>query len=69
MLQENNEEKTEENVKQKLECLATFPLFGNVMSMKAVRLPGAQRDALLLGFSEAKVGKKIYCITLLINQK
>ncbi|XP_053401547.1 cleavage and polyadenylation specificity factor subunit 1-like [Mercenaria mercenaria] len=53
--EENGEDKSEDNVKQKLECLATFSLFGNIMSMKAVRLPGAQRDALLLGFSDAKL--------------
>ena len=40
----------------KLECLATYSLFGNIASMKSVRLPGAQRDALLLGFADAKVG-------------
>ncbi|KAL3859426.1 hypothetical protein ACJMK2_009649 [Sinanodonta woodiana] len=42
-------------VKQKLECLATFALFGNIMSMKSVILVGAQRDALLLSFSDAKL--------------
>ena len=41
--------------KQKLECLATFALFGNVMSMQSVRLAGSQRDALLLSFKDAKV--------------
>lgn len=42
-------------MKQKMECLATFTLFGNIMSMKYVKLPGALRDSLLLSFSEAKV--------------
>ncbi|KAI0216603.1 Cleavage and polyadenylation specificity factor subunit 1 [Lamellibrachia satsuma] len=41
--------------KQKLECLATFALFGNVMSMQSVRLAGSQRDALLLSFKDAKL--------------
>ncbi|XP_052231440.1 cleavage and polyadenylation specificity factor subunit 1-like isoform X1 [Dreissena polymorpha] len=45
----------EEEIKQKLECLATFSLFGNVMSMKSVRLPGATKDALLLAFADAKL--------------
>lgn len=49
------EEAIKDTTKQKLECLASFSLFGNVMSMKSVRLPGAQRDALLLGFSDAKL--------------
>ncbi|XP_078335129.1 cleavage and polyadenylation specificity factor subunit 1-like isoform X2 [Crassostrea virginica] len=41
--------------KQKMECLAHFTLFGNIMSMKCVKLPGALRDSLLLSFSEAKL--------------
>ncbi|XP_063441861.1 cleavage and polyadenylation specificity factor subunit 1-like [Mytilus trossulus] len=41
--------------KQKLECLATFSLFGNIMSLQFVKLPGANRDALLLSFSDAKL--------------
>ena len=45
----------EKDEKQKLECLASYSLFGNVMSMKSVTLPGAQRDALLLSFADAKV--------------
>ncbi|WAR13668.1 CPSF1-like protein [Mya arenaria] len=48
-------DKEDSGVKQKLECLASFSLFGNVMSMKSVRLPGATRDALLLAFSDAKL--------------
>jgi len=39
----------------KLECLATFTLFGNVMSMESVNLAGSQRDALLLSFRDAKL--------------
>ena len=45
----------EKDEKQKLECLASYSLFGNVMSMRSVTLPGAQRDALLLSFADAKV--------------
>lgn len=39
----------------KLECLSTFTLFANVMSMQAVSLSGSSRDALLLSFREAKL--------------
>ncbi|KAL0274118.1 UNVERIFIED_CONTAM: hypothetical protein PYX00_006618 [Menopon gallinae] len=41
--------------KMKLECLSTFTLFANVMSMRAVSLAGSSRDALLLSFQEAKL--------------
>lgn len=41
--------------KLKLECMSTFSLFGNVMSVKSVKLVGAQRDALLLSFMDAKL--------------
>lgn len=44
--------------KLKLECVQVFPLFGNVMSVKPVRLSGSTRDALLLSFKDAKVIKK-----------
>lgn len=47
--------KPDYKMKQKMECLATFTLFGNIMSMKYVKLPGALRDSLLLSFSEAKL--------------
>jgi len=68
--QGGNEEQDDVNSKQKLECLATFSLFGNVMSMKAVRLPGALKDALLLGFSDAKVHSmktNVITLTVFIN--
>lgn len=55
LFQFGDTDKGDEPSKQKLECLASFSLFGNVMSMKSVRLPGAQKDALLLAFSDAKV--------------
>lgn len=39
----------------KLECLATYTLFGNIMSMQSVTLAGSQRDSLLLSFKDAKL--------------
>ncbi|NXI44787.1 CPSF1 factor, partial [Galbula dea] len=41
--------------REKLELLATFSFFGNVMSMASVQLAGAKRDALLLSFKDAKL--------------
>ncbi|KAM3850224.1 cleavage and polyadenylation specificity factor subunit 1-like [Diretmus argenteus] len=41
--------------KEKLEQVASFSLFGNVMSMASVQLVGANRDALLLSFKDAKL--------------
>lgn len=41
--------------KEKLEQVASFSLFGNIMSMASVQLIGANRDALLLSFKDAKV--------------
>uniref|UniRef100_A0A8C3UGI6 Cleavage and polyadenylation specificity factor subunit 1 n=1 Tax=Catharus ustulatus TaxID=91951 RepID=A0A8C3UGI6_CATUS len=41
--------------KEKLELLASFSFFGNVMSMASVTLAGAKRDALLLSFKDAKL--------------
>lgn len=41
--------------KMKLECLATYTLFGNIMSMQSVTLSGSQRDSLLLSFKDAKL--------------
>ncbi len=38
----------------KLECLAQFTLFGNIMSMQSVCLANSSRDALMLSFKEAK---------------
>ncbi|KAJ6661478.1 hypothetical protein lerEdw1_014387 [Lerista edwardsae] len=40
--------------KEKLELVAAFSFFGNVMSMASVQLAGAKRDALLLSFKDAK---------------
>ncbi|KAK2836147.1 hypothetical protein Q7C36_014016 [Tachysurus vachellii] len=41
--------------KEKLEQVAAFSLFGNVMSMASVQLVGTNRDALLLSFKDAKL--------------
>ncbi|XP_063041814.1 cleavage and polyadenylation specificity factor subunit 1 [Engraulis encrasicolus] len=41
--------------KEKLEQVACFSLFGNVMSMASVQLVGNNRDALLLSFKDAKL--------------
>uniref|UniRef100_A0A8C3BMS0 Cleavage and polyadenylation specificity factor subunit 1 n=1 Tax=Cairina moschata TaxID=8855 RepID=A0A8C3BMS0_CAIMO len=41
--------------KEKLELVASFSFFGNVMSMASVQLAGAKRDALLLSFKDAKL--------------
>ncbi|XP_062342830.1 cleavage and polyadenylation specificity factor subunit 1 [Osmerus eperlanus] len=55
-----NSSKTEKSAdsksrKEKLEQVASFSLFGNVMSMASVQLVGANRDALLLSFKDAKL--------------
>ncbi|KAM4540065.1 cleavage and polyadenylation specificity factor subunit 1 [Odontesthes bonariensis] len=41
--------------REKLEHVASFSLFGNIMSMASVQLVGANRDALLLSFQDAKL--------------
>ena len=41
--------------KMKLECLATYNLWGEVMGLQKVTLPGSVRDTLLLSFQEAKL--------------
>lgn len=41
--------------KMKLECLATYTLWGNIMSLASVRCPSAGRDLLLVSFREAKL--------------
>lgn len=56
---------TDYKVKQKMECLANFTLYGNIMSMKFVKLPGSLRDSLLLSFSEAKVRPHLIGIWLI----
>lgn len=55
-ISETNEKTSTVDVsKIRLECLKTFSLFGNIMSMQSVNLPGAPRDVLLLGFWDAKL--------------
>lgn len=41
--------------KMKLECLATFKLFGEIMGLEKVTLPGSIRDTILVSFQEAKI--------------
>ncbi|KAL1516840.1 hypothetical protein ABEB36_000686 [Hypothenemus hampei] len=41
--------------KSKLECLAQYQLFGNIMALQRVTLANSPRDSLLLGFSDAKL--------------
>ncbi|KAH9502918.1 Cleavage and polyadenylation specificity factor subunit 1 [Bulinus truncatus] len=41
--------------KTRLECLASYSLFGNIQSLAAVKLAGASRDVLLLSFLDAKL--------------
>jgi hypothetical protein len=45
--------------REKLELVASFSFFGNVMSMASVQLAGAKRDALLLSFKDAKVSGEL----------
>ncbi|KAK6174392.1 hypothetical protein SNE40_017678 [Patella caerulea] len=51
----SDSENTEETRRTKLECVGTYSLFGTVMSLQSVRLPGAVRDALILSFCDAKL--------------
>lgn len=51
-----SEGKAHREHREKLELVASFSFFGNVMSMASVQLAGAKRDALLLSFKDAKVG-------------
>uniref|UniRef100_H2YEY2 Cleavage/polyadenylation specificity factor A subunit C-terminal domain-containing protein n=1 Tax=Ciona savignyi TaxID=51511 RepID=H2YEY2_CIOSA len=50
-------EGTEENtvVKQKLQQVGSWQLFGNVVRMKLIRLSGAKLDSVLLSFADAKL--------------
>lgn len=41
--------------KSKLECVAQYTLFGCVMSLQSINLANSPRDALLLGFKDAKL--------------
>ncbi|XP_065344117.1 cleavage and polyadenylation specificity factor subunit 1 [Cloeon dipterum] len=41
--------------KMKLECLASYTLWGNVVSLSSATLAGSARDALLISFKEAKL--------------
>jgi cleavage and polyadenylation specificity factor subunit 1 len=41
--------------KSRLECVAQYSLFGNIVSMQSVNLANSPRDALLLAFTDAKL--------------
>lgn len=41
--------------KMRLECLQSYQLHGNVMSLQSVSLANSQRDALLISFKDAKL--------------
>lgn len=41
--------------KSKMECVAQYTLFGCVMSLQSINLANSPRDALLLGFKDAKL--------------
>ena len=48
--------------KKKLEQLAEYSLFGNIASMKPVKIGKNPRDSLILSFKDAKVIKcTVYC--------
>ncbi|XP_014670530.1 PREDICTED: cleavage and polyadenylation specificity factor subunit 1-like isoform X2 [Priapulus caudatus] len=44
-----------ESKRMKLECLATYQLFGVVQSIRSVNLSGSCRDSLMLSFKDAKL--------------
>ncbi|KAL8570429.1 hypothetical protein ACOMHN_034464 [Nucella lapillus] len=52
---ESGEKTSPDVVRTRLECLKSFSLFGNIMSMQCVNLAGAPRDVLLLSFWDAKL--------------
>jgi len=41
--------------KKKLEKVASYPLYGNVVNVQVVKLGNNDRDSLLLSFKDAKV--------------
>ncbi|CAG9824249.1 unnamed protein product [Phaedon cochleariae] len=41
--------------KSKLECIAQYTLFGNIMSIQRVTFTNTQRDAILLAFADSKL--------------
>ena len=55
--------------KKKLEQLAEYSLFGNIASMKPVRIGNNLRDSLILSFKDAKVYMKNSCENLSCNLK
>ena len=53
--------------KKKFEQLAEYSLFGNIASIKAVRIGNNQRDSLILSFRDAKVMIHKHDISLIKN--
>ncbi|KAG5672216.1 hypothetical protein PVAND_002358 [Polypedilum vanderplanki] len=53
----NSKEKFSEHrpPNMRMECMASYELFGNIMSLQSVSLNNSQRDALLISFKEAKL--------------
>lgn len=45
----------EDNVKVKLECLKTIPLYSEICCLKSIKLIGSKRDSLLISFADAKL--------------
>lgn len=39
----------------RMECMASYEIFGNIMSLQSVSLNNSPRDALLISFQEAKL--------------
>lgn len=50
--------------RMKLECMASFELFGNIMSMQTVHLAGSLHESILLSFRDAKVSVKLNIVLL-----
>ena len=51
----NNVDQEQESNRLKMECLASWELFGWVQSITCARLTGSERDTLLLTFKDAKM--------------
>ena len=60
------EEEGGEPPRLKLECVASWRLFGWVQSIASVRLAGADRDSLLLAFKNTKLSLVVYFILIIL---
>lgn len=58
--QEKEKSQDVKSRRMKLECVASFSLFGNVYSMQSVRIAGSPLDSLLLSFKDAKLSMLDY---------